>query len=86
MSQVRPETYEVRVRGRLGPGVRAAFAAFDVLEVPAETVVRCAALDQAGLHGVLERLRAYGLELVEVRRVGEPGAPDDDHIGRDEHR
>jgi hypothetical protein len=71
MSQVRPETYEVRIRGRLGPGFREAFEAFEMIDVPAETVVRCAGLDQAGLHGMLDRLRSYGLELVEVRRIGE---------------
>jgi hypothetical protein len=71
MSHVRPETYEVRIRGRLGPGFRAAFESFEMIDIPAETVVRCAGLDQAGLHGMLDRLRSYGLELVEVRRVGE---------------
>jgi hypothetical protein len=71
MSHVRPETYELRIRGRLGPGLREAFEAFEMIDVPAETVVRCDGLDQAGLHGMLNRLRSYGLELVEVRRIGE---------------
>ena len=72
MSHIRPATYEVRIRGRLGPGVREAFEAYEVVDVPTETLVRGAVLDQAGLHGMLERLRAYGCELVEVRRVNEP--------------
>jgi hypothetical protein len=71
MSQSRPATYEVRIRGRLGPGLRAAFEAYEVIDVPAETLVRGAVLDQAGLHGMLDRLRAYGVELVEVRRIDE---------------
>lgn len=71
MSQIRPATYEVRIRGRLGPGARAAFEEYEVVDVPAETLVRGAVLDQAGLHGMLERLRDYGYELVEVRRVDE---------------
>jgi hypothetical protein len=34
--------------------------------------------DQAEVYGFLERLRAYALEVVEVRRIGDPEA--DDHV------
>ena len=34
-----------------------------------ETVLRGESLDQAALHGVLERVRELGLELLEVRRL-----------------
>ena len=61
MSQIRPATYEIRIRGRLGPGARAAFEGYELVDVPAETLVR----------GMLDRLRDYGYELVEVRRVAE---------------
>jgi hypothetical protein len=36
--------------------------------------------DQAGLHGVLERIRFLGLDLVEVRRVRGSSAGGDDRI------
>jgi hypothetical protein len=35
------------------------------------TVVTGRFPDQAALHGFLHRLRAYGLEVVEIRRVAE---------------
>src|SRR4029453_10405627 len=67
MSQVEPAYYEVRVRGRLGAALRAAFDDFDVTDVPAETVLSGVVADQSALHGLLERIQTYGLELVEGR-------------------
>ena len=36
---------------------------------PVATVLRGAVADRPALHGVLERLRAHGVELLEVRRL-----------------
>ena len=36
---------------------------------PVETVLHGEIADQAALHGVLDRVQALGLELVEVRRL-----------------
>ena len=36
---------------------------------PAGTVLRGAVVDRPALHGVLDRLRTLGFELVEVRRL-----------------
>jgi len=41
---------------------------------PVETVVE-GPLDEAALHGLLRRIESLGLELVEVRRVDDIGAP-----------
>jgi hypothetical protein len=38
---------------------------------PARTVLRGAVADRPALHGVLDRLRTQGFELVEVRRLPE---------------
>ena len=46
-----------------------AFEGFTSSVKPAETVVRGELRDQAELHGVLQQIRALGLELIEVRRL-----------------
>jgi hypothetical protein len=63
--------YEIRVRGTLGPTTAAALAP---LHPVTETVLRGPVADQEALHGFLERIRDLGLELVDVRRVGETPA------------
>jgi hypothetical protein len=60
--------YEVRVLGQVGPAAREAFADVDVHVEPPETVLS-GVLDQAALHGLLERIQALGLELVDIRRI-----------------
>ena len=65
-------TYVIRVRGRLSDATLASFEGMDADVAPAETVLR-GPTDQAGLHGLLERVQALGLELIEVRRL----SPDD---------
>jgi hypothetical protein len=61
-------TYEIRVVGSLGPAAREAFTDM-VLEVEPTTTVLSGDLDQPGLHALLDRVRALGLELVDVRQV-----------------
>jgi hypothetical protein len=61
-------TYEIRVAGSLGPAAQEAFGDLAVGTEPAETVLS-GELDQAALHGLLERVRTLGLELVDIRRV-----------------
>jgi hypothetical protein len=63
--------YEIRVRGRLS---RTLMADFEQLELeaaiePIETILHGPVPDQAALHGLLRRVEALGLELVEVRRL-----------------
>ena len=64
--------YEITLRGAAGPTVRAAFADFDLEVRGDQTVLRGEIPDQAALHGVLDRIRALGIEIVEVRRT-QPG-------------
>jgi Glu-tRNA(Gln) amidotransferase subunit E-like FAD-binding protein len=45
----------------------AELSAAGLTEEPAQTIMRTEPLDQAGLHGVLQRLRNLGLELLEIR-------------------
>ena len=69
--------YEIRIAGRLDERATAAFAGLDVAARGSVTVIR-GEFDQASLHGVLERIRFLGLDLVEVRRVrgSRPGCDD----------
>lgn len=64
-------SYEIRVLGSLGPAAREAFTDMAVEVEPTVTVLS-GDLDQTGLHAVLDRVRALGLELVDVKQAPEP--------------
>jgi hypothetical protein len=68
--------YQIKVAHELDRDIA---AVFEGLELTAEggTTVICGDLDQAALHGMLERLRVLGLELVEATRVPRTGDPRD---------
>jgi hypothetical protein len=60
--------YVIRVEGSLNQAARAAFLGLHVVEGAQQTTVT-GELDQAALHGVLERVRVLGLTLIDVRRL-----------------
>jgi hypothetical protein len=64
-------TSEIKVIGSPGPATREAFADLVVEVEPAITVLS-GDLDQRGLRAVLDRVRALGLELVEIRQAAPP--------------
>ncbi len=63
--------YEIHIKGLVGEQLLAAFEGMEASERSAETVLRGPVTDQAALHGLLDRIQALGLELIEVRRVSE---------------
>ena len=65
------ETYEIAFRGEPGPVTRAAFPEFELGCEKGLTVFRGEFVDQAGLHGVIERVNSLGLELVDVRHIAD---------------
>jgi hypothetical protein len=65
-------SYEIRVRGRLSDSLVAAFEGMNASVEPVETVLHGPVQDQAALYGLLDRIQALGLELVEVRRLPDP--------------
>ena len=73
-------SYEIRVKGRLTDSLMAAFegmqASVEPVE-PVETVIHGPVQDQAALYGLLDRIQALGLELVEVRRLPDPPAEEE---------
>ena len=83
-----PGRYEIRLKGRLD----ARWAAwFDGLSFTHEgdgtTVIQGPVVDQAALHGLLQKVRDLGLPLVSVRQVGPtPADGPDVNADTDHHR
>lgn len=69
---MRRHRYRLVVAGGLGALTRQAFEGFNI-EREGENTVLVADLDQAALHGALNRVNSLALELVEVVRLGPPG-------------
>ncbi len=66
--------YEIRVRGKLGSRLTAAFEGLEALPGPGgDTLLRGPLVDQAALFGALLKIRDLGLELVEVRLTEQGG-------------
>jgi hypothetical protein len=63
--------YEIRLRGRLTKSLVAEFQqlSLEATVEPVETVLYGPVTDQSALYGLLRRIEALGLELVEVRRI-----------------
>ena len=72
-----PQVDELRVRGPVPAELAREIGATDGVEEPALTILRTQPTDQSGLHGVLDRLRSLGLDLLEVRssKADVPGLP-----------
>lgn len=65
--------YEIRIKGRVTETLLPHLEGLSADVEPVETTLYGKIEDQAALHGLLERIEALGLELIEVRRVkGDP--------------
>ena len=70
--------YEIRIEGHLGSGWAAWFDGLRLTdEDDGTTVIRGALVDQAALHGLLQKLRDLGIPLVSLTQIqpdpgGEP--------------
>ena len=72
---MRATTYEIRACGRLAPQVVADPGQSRLMDLPPETVIRTARVDQAGLQDIIDRLADFALELLEMRQCAD--VPDD---------
>jgi hypothetical protein len=64
-----PRSYQIRVRGHLGGKMLRAFPAFAARTRGGDTLLTGRLQDQAAVYGVIARLEALGLELIEFRRL-----------------
>ena len=65
---MRTHRYRITIAGSLDEMGREAFPDF-VVEANGTNTVLIGDLDQAALHGTLNRIQALGLELVELSRI-----------------
>lgn len=70
-----PSYYEIRVVGILPPEALLDFERLSASVEPVETVLHGPLRDQAALQGLLARLEAFGVQVVEVRRLHDPDPP-----------
>ena len=62
---------EIRLKGRLTPPLASEFERlhFSTALAPVETMVEGPVDDDTALYGLLRRIEALGLEIIEVRRI-----------------
>jgi hypothetical protein len=72
---MRPTKYEFRLRGRLRDAMLREFEGMTATPLGDETLLRGLVRDSSALYGVLARIQALGLELIEMRRLPEATDP-----------
>src|SRR5579859_122925 len=75
---LQPSYYEIRIVGVLPPEALLDFERLSASVEPVETILHGPLRDQAALHGLLARLQAFGVQVVEVRRLHKPAEQDPD--------
>lgn len=67
-----PTVYQIRIKGHLGPQWADWFEGLSLtLEDNGDTLVTGTVVDQAALHGLLRKVRDFGLPLLSVSQVSE---------------
>jgi hypothetical protein len=65
-----PQVYEIRFRGHLSAHRARVFEGLEMVQGPGgETVLTGPVIDQAALHGILNRIRDLGVPLLSVRQL-----------------
>ncbi|HZY08752.1 MAG TPA: hypothetical protein VFE69_13435 [Ilumatobacteraceae bacterium] len=68
--------FDICVKGEMSPALREAFEDVDVTIDRGFTRLRLVAHDTTMLHGLLDRLESFGLELLDIHSVDpQPTAP-----------
>jgi hypothetical protein len=71
----RPTSYQIVVRGELSQRFAMTFEGMTLLAGDGRTAITGPVVDQAQLHGLLDRVGELGLELVSVNPTQEPTLP-----------
>jgi hypothetical protein len=66
---VTSRTYEITFAGRAGTVLQAEFDDCEISLASGTTTLRREVLDQAALHGLLQRIASFGLDLIDVSVV-----------------
>ena len=65
-----PQLYEIRFKGHLNRRRAQMFEGLEMVQGPdGETVLTGPVIDQAALHGILDRIRDLGVPLLSVKRL-----------------
>jgi len=65
-----PQLYEIRFQGHLSPYRAQMFEGMEMVQGPGgETVLTGPVIDQAALHGILDRIRDLGVPLLSVNQL-----------------
>jgi hypothetical protein len=72
MHNARGQSYEFVLRGEIGDRFGLVFDGMRLERIQGNTVLTGPVLDQAHLHGVIERIQELGIELVSVNPLHEP--------------
>jgi len=79
----KPQVYEIRFKGHLGPSRAQMFEGLEMVQGPdGETVLTGPVIDQAALHGILSKIRDLGVPLLSVKRL----SADEANTERDDAR
>ena len=68
---VKSATYRLVVRGELDERFAYLFGGMEMERTESRTVLTGEVIDQAQLHGFIERIQELGLELLSVEQLGE---------------
>jgi len=69
MSAEGPSRYEIVVKDRLSSRFGHAFPGVEIVTQPGRTILTGEFRDQSQLHGLLDRLQDFGIELVSVNAI-----------------
>ena len=70
-----PQLYEIRFMGHLSSYRAQMFEGLEMVQGPGgETVLTGPVIDQAALHGILNRIRDLGVPLLSVRQLSADGS------------